>query len=219
MGQGFLRTRREIDAVSKSKQPGGEKKDGEDAEEMPHADAAGLHGCDFAVGGETAQADQYANQHSGGQGYGQRFRDDQDEQFDCAGKWRAVANYKFQNLDQLFGVDDKRENRGTDQRMGRDFTENVASENAHDTDKGSLALDRMIRDVAIRIKKLLRKVRKGRKSEDRITERFDRQMVSIRSSCPQARVTTGRSSNGARFLKTVCSGAPKALQSCRQYGE
>src|SRR5438552_18603565 len=77
----------------------------------------------------------------------------------------------------------------------------------------------MIRDVAIRIKKLLRKVRKGRKGEDRITERFDRQMVSIRSSCPQARVTAGRSSNGARFLKTVCSGAPKALPSCRQYGE
>ena len=69
-GQGFLSMGREIDAVSKSKQPSGKKKDGEDAKEMPNSDAAGLHGCDFAVGGETPQADQYADQNSGGQGYG-----------------------------------------------------------------------------------------------------------------------------------------------------
>src|SRR5947207_8485021 len=129
--QRLLGTRRQVDAVAQGQDPGGEKEDGEHAEKMPNSDAAGPHGGDFAVGGKTAQPDEDPDQNPGWQSDGQRLRNNENEKFEGARERRAVADNQFENLAEFSGVNDERENGGADQRMRRNFAENVASENAH----------------------------------------------------------------------------------------
>src|ERR1700719_2346520 len=71
---GSLRLRRDIDSVGQCEKPGRDRKDGNYAEEAPNADAAGAHCGDLAVGRQSAEADQNADQHprrnADGESYG-----------------------------------------------------------------------------------------------------------------------------------------------------
>src|SRR6476660_8792167 len=66
MAERSLRPGSDIHTVDQSEKPCANDENREDPEETPYAHAAGAHGCDFAVGGETAQADQDSDQNAHG---------------------------------------------------------------------------------------------------------------------------------------------------------
>ena len=91
----------EIDSVGQGEKPGRYGEDRYDAEEAPDADAAGSHGGDFAVGGEAAEADQNAYQHARRNADGERYRNDEEEDFGNTRQRSAVANYQFEDLSKV----------------------------------------------------------------------------------------------------------------------
>ena len=78
-----LRFRREIHGVEHGQRPGGHGKNGNDPQECPHADAAGPHGGDFAVGSQPAQPDQNSDQHAHRDGVSECNRQGIEEDFDA----------------------------------------------------------------------------------------------------------------------------------------
>jgi hypothetical protein len=103
----------------------------DDAQEGPYAQAAGAHGGDFAVGSETAESDEDADQHAHGNGVGERDRDGEEKDFRNAGQRGAVADDQFEDASEVAGEQDESENGRADQRVGDDFSQNVAGEDAH----------------------------------------------------------------------------------------
>ena len=63
--------RGEVEGVEQAKAEGGEGEDGDDADKAEDPDAAGAHGCELAVGGEAAEAEQDSGEDGGGQGDGE----------------------------------------------------------------------------------------------------------------------------------------------------
>src|SRR5215469_14484673 len=123
MSERRLRFWCEINAVAESQQPGGEEKNRKNSQETPDADATGLHGSNFAIGGEAAQADQNSDQHSGWQSNGEGFRNNQEKQRHGARERRTIADHQLQDLAQLASKNDKGKDTRADQRVRRDFAE------------------------------------------------------------------------------------------------
>src|SRR5216683_4649590 len=134
-----LRTGSKIYVVGQGEQPGDQEKDRKNAQKIPDANAAGLHGCDLTVGGKAAESDQDTDQDSRRHGQGERSGNSEEKQFSGAGKRSAVAHHEFQNLSQFPSEDNERKNRGAKQGVRGDFAENVPGENAHGANSWSLA--------------------------------------------------------------------------------
>ena len=131
LSQSFERAGREIDAVAESEQPGQHHENRNHAQEGPHPQAAGAHGGDFAVRGQTAESDEDADQHAHGNGVGKRDRHGKEKDFGYARQRSAVADHEFEDASEIAGEKDKSENRRADQGVGDDFSQDVAGEDAH----------------------------------------------------------------------------------------
>src|SRR6201993_2038420 len=86
---------RDVDAIAQREQPGAEDEDREDSQETPYPHAAGAHSSDFAVGGETAQANQDSDQNTHGQRVGEGERDGVGEDFEHAWERSAGTDDEF----------------------------------------------------------------------------------------------------------------------------
>ena len=124
----------QINAVAKRKQPGYGDEKRNHAQEGPDAQAARAHGSDFAVGGKAAQADENADQHAHRNRVGQRNRNSEEEDLGNARQRGAVANHQFEDVPQIAREKDKGKNTRADQRVGDDFSQNIAGEDAHPHD-------------------------------------------------------------------------------------
>ena len=105
--------------------------DGGDPDEVPDAEAGGAHGDDFGVGGEAAEAEQYADQNGHGDGDEESVGQGENEGLQYSCKAGAVADDHLEDVLEIAHEEDEGEKRAANQRVGRDFTENVSSENAH----------------------------------------------------------------------------------------
>src|SRR5208337_1451384 len=97
----------------------------------PYAQAAGAHGGDFAVRGQTAESDEDADKHAHGNGVGERAWDGEKKHLCYAGQWGAVAHHQFEDKVESAGEKNKSENRRANQGVGDDFSQYVAGEDAH----------------------------------------------------------------------------------------
>jgi len=125
------RSRSQINAVTEREQPGHDDEDRDDAEEGPYAQSAGTHGRDFAVGGEAAQSNEDADEDAHGNGVGERHGHGEEKDFSDARQGSAIANDKFEDAPEVASEKDKSKNAGADERVGDDFSQNVAGEDAH----------------------------------------------------------------------------------------
>ena len=121
MTESGLGSRGDVESVDKSHEPCGDDEEGKGAKEAPDAHAAGAHGGDFTVGGETAEADQDADQHAHGKRVGEGERDGEEENFGDAGQGSAGADHEFENASQIASEQDEGEDRRADQRVRRHF--------------------------------------------------------------------------------------------------
>jgi hypothetical protein len=124
-------TRRPVNVIDQSQTPSSQYKDGDDADEGGHTDAAGAHGSDFTVRSQAAEPDEDAHQHPHGNGNGEGGGDGEKEQLGHAGQRGAGAHHQFQNSLQVAQEDDKGKDRRADQSVGEYFPQNVARENSH----------------------------------------------------------------------------------------
>jgi len=85
-------TRRQIDAVDQGEHPRHDHEDRDHPQERPDAQAAGAHGRNFAVRGQTAQPNQDSDQHPHGNGVGQGHGNTVEEDLGDAGQRGTVAN-------------------------------------------------------------------------------------------------------------------------------
>ncbi len=122
VAEGGLGAGRDVESVDQRQGPGADDEDGEHAEEAPHAHAAGAHGGDFTVGGESAEADEDADQHAHGQRVGEGEWDGEKENLGDAGQWGAGADYEFEDATEVAREQDEGEDGHADQRVGRHFT-------------------------------------------------------------------------------------------------
>src|SRR6202795_132590 len=119
---------RHVHAVAESKQPGHHHKNGDYAEESPHAEATGSHGGDFAVGGQAAESDEDADKHAHRNGVGERNGNGKEKDLRHAWQRSAVADHKFEYVSEIAGEKDEGENRRANQGVGDNFSQNVARE-------------------------------------------------------------------------------------------
>ena len=126
----------EIDAVAEREEPGHDDENRNDAEEGPDAEAAGAHGGDFAVGGEAAEADEDSDQHAHRNGVSEGDGDGIEEDFGDAGERGAVADDEFENAAEIAGEKNESKDGGADERVGDDFSQDIAGEDAdpHNSD-------------------------------------------------------------------------------------
>ena len=97
------------DVVAESEQPGGDGKDGDDADERPCAQAAGAHGGDFAVGGQAAEPDEDSDEQAHGDGDGAGHGQGEQEELSNAGQRSTVADDDFQQASEVAHEDDEGE--------------------------------------------------------------------------------------------------------------
>ncbi len=112
---------RDVEAIEERKDPCGHDEERKGAEESPDAHAAGTHGGDFAVGGETAETDKDSDQHAHGQRVGEGQGNGEKEDFGDAGQGSAGADDEFEDASEVAGEEDKGEDRRADQRVRRHF--------------------------------------------------------------------------------------------------
>ena len=130
-GQRGLRSWREISAVDEREQPCGDNENGEDAKKGPHAQPAGAHGGDLAVGGEAAQSDENADQHAHRKRVGEGDWHGVEENFGDAGQRSAGADDEFEDASQIASEQNEGEDGGADEGVRDNFAEDVASQNPH----------------------------------------------------------------------------------------
>ncbi len=120
----------DIHAIGEREQPCDHNKNRDDAEKAPDAEAAGAHGGDFAIGGEAAEANEDADEDAHGDGVGERDRDGEEEDLGDAGERGAVADDEFENASEIAREKNEREDGCANERVGDDFSQDVASEDA-----------------------------------------------------------------------------------------
>ena len=121
MSKSGLGSRGDVESVEKSHEPGGDDEEGKGAKKGPYTHAAGAHGGDFTVGGETAETDQDAEQHAHGKRVGEGERDGEEENFRDAGQRSAGADDEFENASEIASEQDEGEDRRADQRVRSHF--------------------------------------------------------------------------------------------------
>ena len=122
---------RQHNAVQQAQAPGCNGKDGDGADEHGHAHAAGADGGDFAVGSQTAQSDEDADEHAHGQRDGEGRRQGIEKDFGNTGQWRAVADDELQQPSQVAHKDNEGEQRHAQQGVRGDFLQDVTGQDAH----------------------------------------------------------------------------------------
>ena len=120
-----------VDSIDQRQKPCPRCKDGNDPQKRPHADAAGPHGGDFAVGRQPTQSDQNSHQHTHGNGVNQRHRHGEEEEFRDARQGGTVANHQFEDAAQVAREQHEGEHRDADQGMRGDLAQDVTGEDSH----------------------------------------------------------------------------------------
>ena len=113
----------------------GQASDGEDAygkQNAAAADAQGGEGDDFAVGGHAAESEQHADKYGHGNGKSEDGREDAQEQFEDLRAGTGVANEQLHQTDELRNEEDKGEDDESEERVAKNFADNVAVQYAHE---------------------------------------------------------------------------------------
>ena len=123
--------RREVKGVDQAEAERGEGEDGDDADKAEGPDAAGAHGGDLAVGGETAEAKEDSGEDGGGQRDGEEVGQGVGEDAQDIGEGGGVADDELEDLGQVAHEEHKGEEDHAEQSVGDDFAEDVSGEQAH----------------------------------------------------------------------------------------
>ena len=121
----------EIERVGKTQQRACDGHDGRDAHKVANAQARGAHGDDLAVRSKAAEPEQNADQHGHRNGYAEEIGQREEKDLRRAGKGGTVANHHLQNVGQVGHEQNEGEERAANERVGEDFTEDVAGQDAH----------------------------------------------------------------------------------------
>src|ERR1700733_10746835 len=121
----------EVEGVEEAEAESDGGDDGDDADEVERAHAAGSHGSDLAVSGETAEAEEDAdkNRHGDGEaeGVGQGVGDDAKD----IGEGCGVADEELEDFAKIVDEEDEGEEGSAKEGVRGDFAEDVASDDAH----------------------------------------------------------------------------------------
>jgi len=118
-------------AVGHGSEPGSNGEDGDNADEHPCAKAAGAHGRDLAIRGQTAETNEDSDEQAHGNGDGAGDRQGEEEEFGNTGQGSAVADDDFEQPSQVPHENYEREQRNADGGVLYDFVKNVARKNLH----------------------------------------------------------------------------------------
>ena len=120
-----------VDAVPHGQEPG---RDGEyryHADKHARSHATGTNGRDLAVGCQTAESDEDADQHAHGQGDHKSGGQGIDENFRDAGQRGAVADHQLKQPAEVAHEDDEREQQHAQQSVRAHLFQDVAGQNSH----------------------------------------------------------------------------------------
>ena len=118
--------------MHEGEEPGADHEKRKRTQEAPDTHATGAHGGDFAIGGETAQADQDSDQHAHRQRVGEGERDGEKENLGDAGQRSAGADDEFEDASEVAREQDEGEDRRADQGVRGHFAKDVAGKNPHE---------------------------------------------------------------------------------------
>ncbi len=128
---GLIGAGREIEGVCQSQQSTSDGDDGGDAYKVADAEAGGAHGDDFAVGGQMAEPEQNPDQDRHGDGDAEEVGEGEEEDLRRVGECGTIAHNHLQDVGKVGHEENEGEERAAYERVGENFTENVAGQDAH----------------------------------------------------------------------------------------
>src|SRR3981081_2684990 len=111
----------------------GDSQDAYGQQDATPADAQGGKGDDFAVGGHAAKSEQYADKHGHGDCKSEDCRKDAKKQLEDLAAGAGVAHEQLHEAHQLRDEENKGEDDESEERVTKNFADNVTVQYAHVT--------------------------------------------------------------------------------------